>query len=140
LQLFDGVGKARLGYVALPGRAAEMLLLSERHEVFQLAQEHFLSRQVSGNAQQLSLYTKLLVIAISAVVCGIFFSLVLPMIVIVAIALLAGVLIGCIGIGGGFFVPCLTLAGVRRPQGLGAPLFRLLFSRPAWAWACFVPW
>jgi hypothetical protein len=37
--------------VALPGRAAEMLLLSERHEVFQLAQEHFLSRQASGNAQ-----------------------------------------------------------------------------------------
>jgi hypothetical protein len=27
------------------------LLLRERHEVFQLAQEHFLSRQVSGNAQ-----------------------------------------------------------------------------------------
>jgi hypothetical protein len=27
------------------------LLLSERHEVFQLAQEHFLSRQASGNAQ-----------------------------------------------------------------------------------------
>src|SRR5262249_16853074 len=91
----------------------------------------------------LSLYTKLLVIAISAVVCGIFFSLVLPMIVIVAIALLAGVLIGCIGIGGVFLVPCLTFAGGGVPKALrrrmfsfffSAALFRLIFSGALGVW------
>ena len=53
-----------------------------------------------------------MVIAISALLRRTFFSLVLPMIVIVAIALVAGVLIGCIGIGGVLPMPGLTLAGV----------------------------
>ena len=53
-----------------------------------------------------------MVIAISALLRRTFFSLVLPMIVIVAIALVAGVLIGGIGIGGVLPVPGLTSAGV----------------------------
>ena len=64
----------------------------------------------------LSLYRKLLVVAISAILGRIFFciffSRALPMIVIVAITLVPGVLIGRSGIGRVLPVPCLILAGV----------------------------
>src|ERR671937_1789514 len=50
-QLLDGVRKARLRNVAMPSRPAEMPLLGERHQVFQLTQEHSAPRQVSTNAQ-----------------------------------------------------------------------------------------
>ena len=43
LQLLDCIGQTRLGYVAMPGGPTEMLLLGERNEVFELAQEHFTS-------------------------------------------------------------------------------------------------
>jgi hypothetical protein len=43
LELLDGVGEARLGYVAMPGGPTEMLLLGKRDKVFELAQEHFAS-------------------------------------------------------------------------------------------------
>jgi hypothetical protein len=40
-QLLDRVRKTRLRDIAMPSRSAEMLLLGERHQVFELAQEHF---------------------------------------------------------------------------------------------------
>jgi uncharacterized membrane protein YfcA len=56
------------------------------------------------------------------------------MIVIVAIALLAGVLIGCIGIGGVLLVPCLTLAGVDVHKAIGASMFSFIFSGAIGVW------
>jgi len=56
------------------------------------------------------------------------------MIVIVAIALLSGVLIGCIGIGGVLLVPCLTLAGVDVHKAIGASMFSFIFSGAIGVW------
>src|SRR4051794_13243823 len=50
------------------------------------------------------------------------------MIAVAALALVSGVLIGCIGIGGVLLVPCLTLAGVDVHTAIGASMFSYLFA------------
>jgi uncharacterized protein len=50
------------------------------------------------------------------------------MIGIAALALLAGVLIGCIGIGGVLLVPCLSLAGIDVHAAIAASMFSFIFS------------
>ena len=47
---------------------------------------------------------------------------------IAGLALVSGVLIGCIGIGGVLLVPCLTLAGIDVHAAIGASMFSYTFS------------
>ncbi|HEY7248149.1 MAG TPA: sulfite exporter TauE/SafE family protein [Xanthobacteraceae bacterium] len=47
---------------------------------------------------------------------------------IAGLALVSGVLIGCIGIGGVLLVPCLTLAGIDVHTAIGASMFSYIFS------------
>jgi uncharacterized protein len=47
---------------------------------------------------------------------------------IAGLALVSGVLIGCIGIGGVLLVPCLTLAGIDVHAAIGASMFSYIFS------------
>jgi uncharacterized protein len=47
---------------------------------------------------------------------------------IVALSLISGVLIGCIGIGGVLLVPCLSLAGIDVHAAIGASLLTYIFS------------
>jgi uncharacterized membrane protein YfcA len=56
------------------------------------------------------------------------------MIGIVALALVSGVLIGCIGIGGVLLVPCLSLAGVGVHAAIGASMFSFMFSGGIAVW------
>jgi uncharacterized protein len=53
---------------------------------------------------------------------------------IAALALVSGVLIGCIGIGGVFLVPCLSLAGVDVHAAIGASMFSFIFSGAIGVW------
>jgi len=53
---------------------------------------------------------------------------------IAALALISGVLIGCIGIGGVFLVPCLSLAGVDVHAAIGASMFSFIFSGAIGVW------
>jgi uncharacterized membrane protein YfcA len=50
------------------------------------------------------------------------------MIGVAALALVSGLLIGCIGIGGVLLVPCLSLAGVDVHAAIGASMFSYIFS------------
>jgi uncharacterized membrane protein YfcA len=56
------------------------------------------------------------------------------MIAIAILALVSGVLIGCIGIGGVLLVPCLTLAGVDVHAAIGASMFSFIFSGGIGVW------
>ncbi len=60
------------------------------------------------------------------------------MIGIAALALVSGVLIGCIGIGGVLLVPCLSLAGIGVHAAIGASMFSFIFSGGigVWLYAC----
>src|SRR5262249_46766091 len=51
-----------------------------------------------------------------------------------ALGLISGVLIGCIGIGGVFLVPCLSLAGVDVHAAIGASMFSFIFSGAIGVW------
>ena len=53
---------------------------------------------------------------------------------IAALALISGILIGCIGIGGVFLVPCLSLAGVDVHAAIGASMFSFIFSGAIGVW------
>jgi uncharacterized membrane protein YfcA len=53
---------------------------------------------------------------------------------IATLALISGVLIGCIGIGGVFLVPCLSLAGVDVHAAIGASMFSFIFSGAIGVW------
>jgi uncharacterized protein len=53
---------------------------------------------------------------------------------IAALALVSGVLIGCISIGGVFLVPCLSLAGVDVHAAIGASMFSFIFSGAIGVW------
>src|SRR5262245_48757381 len=56
------------------------------------------------------------------------FGVVLPMIGVATLALVSGLLIGCIGIGGVLLVPCLSLVGGDVHAAIGARLFSFIFS------------
>jgi uncharacterized protein len=56
------------------------------------------------------------------------------MIGIAALALVSGVLIGCIGIGGVLLVPCLSLAGIGVHAAIGASMFSFIFSGGIGVW------
>jgi uncharacterized protein len=56
------------------------------------------------------------------------------MIAIVALALVSGLLIGCIGIGGVLLVPVLSLIGVDVHVAIGASMFSYLFSGVIGTW------
>jgi uncharacterized membrane protein YfcA len=56
------------------------------------------------------------------------------MVGIAALALVSGVLIGCIGIGGVLLVPCLSLAGIDVHQAIGASMFSFIFSGAIGVW------
>jgi uncharacterized membrane protein YfcA len=56
------------------------------------------------------------------------------MIGVVALALVSGVLIGCIGIGGVLLVPCLSLAGIDVHEAIGASMFSFIFSGVIGVW------
>ena len=62
------------------------------------------------------------------------FGLVLPMIGVATLALVSGLLIGCIGIGGVLLVPCLSLAGVDVHAAIGASMFSFIFSGAIGVW------
>jgi uncharacterized protein len=53
---------------------------------------------------------------------------ILPTIGVAALALVSGLLIGCIGIGGVLLVPCLSLAGVEIHVAIDASMFGFIFS------------
>jgi uncharacterized membrane protein YfcA len=53
---------------------------------------------------------------------------------IAGLALISGLLIGCIGIGGVFLVPCLSLAGVDVHAAIGASMFSFIFSGAIGVW------
>lgn len=57
-----------------------------------------------------------------------------PMVAIATLALVSGLLIGCIGIGGVLLVPCLSLAGVDVHQAIGASMFSFIFSGAIGMW------
>ena len=59
---------------------------------------------------------------------------VLPMIGFVALALVSGLLIGCVGIGGVLLVPVLTLAGVDVHAAIAASMFSFIFSGLIGVW------
>ncbi len=84
-------------------------------------------RQVSANAQYLSIYTKFSVLAIRMVRLDAIL-VTQRMLGIAGLALVSGVLIGCIGIGGVLLVPCLTLAGIDVHDAIGASMFSYIFS------------
>jgi uncharacterized membrane protein YfcA len=56
------------------------------------------------------------------------------MIGIAILALVSGVLIGCIGIGGVLLVPCLSLAGIDVHVAIGASMFSFIFSGGIGMW------
>ncbi len=56
------------------------------------------------------------------------------MVGIAALALVSGVLIGCIGIGGVLLVPCLSLAGIDVHAAIGASMFSFIFSGAVGVW------
>jgi len=56
------------------------------------------------------------------------------MVAIAALALVSGVLIGCIGIGGVLLVPCLSLAGLDVHRAIGASMFSFIFSGAIGVW------
>jgi len=56
------------------------------------------------------------------------------MIGVATLALVSGVLIGCIGIGGVLLVPCLSLAGVDVHAAIGATMFSFIFSGGIGVW------
>jgi uncharacterized protein len=53
---------------------------------------------------------------------------------IAGLAFISGLLIGCIGIGGVFLVPCLSLAGVDVHAAIGASMFSFIFSGAIGVW------
>jgi uncharacterized protein len=56
------------------------------------------------------------------------------MVVIVALSLVSGLLIGCIGIGGVLLVPCLSLAGIEVREAIAASMFSFIFSGAMGVW------
>ena len=60
--------------------------------------------------------------------------MVLPMIGVATLALVSGLLIGCIGIGGVLLVPCLSLVGVDVHAAIGASMFSFIFSGAIGVW------
>ncbi len=56
------------------------------------------------------------------------------MIGIAILALVSGVLIGCIGIGGVLLVPCLSLVGIDVHKAIGASMFSFIFSGGIGVW------
>jgi uncharacterized membrane protein YfcA len=56
------------------------------------------------------------------------------MISIAMLALVSGLLIGCIGIGGVLLVPCLSLAGIEVHAAIGASMFSFIFSGGIGVW------
>ncbi len=56
------------------------------------------------------------------------------MINVVALALVSGLLIGCIGIGGVLLVPCLTLVGIEVHEAIAASMFSVVFSGAVGVW------
>ena len=56
------------------------------------------------------------------------------MVAIVALSLISGLLIGCIGIGGVLLVPCLSLAGMDVRAAIGASMLSFIFSGAIGVW------
>jgi len=56
------------------------------------------------------------------------------MVNLVALALVSGVLIGCVGIGGVLLVPCLTFLGVDVHEAIAASMFSFVFSGIVGVW------
>jgi uncharacterized membrane protein YfcA len=50
------------------------------------------------------------------------------MVAIIALALVSGALIGCIGIDGVLLVACLRLAGIDVHEAIGASMFSFIFA------------
>jgi uncharacterized membrane protein YfcA len=56
------------------------------------------------------------------------------MVLIVALSLLSGLLIGCIGIGGVLLVPCLSLGGLDVHEAIAASMLSFIFSGAIGVW------
>src|SRR5262249_10347729 len=136
-ELLDGVGQARLRHVAMLRRPAEVLRLGEGEQVLELPKKHALRRVLISLGYQFGIFIGCMLSWDSSRLKQSWFGnavRVLPMIGFVALALVSGLLIGCVGIGGVLLVPVLTLAGVDVHAAIAASMFSFIFSGLIGVW------